>query len=899
MAEGSTSAHHVGDRGDRRRQRRPERVAERPRRRHEPEVARGQRVGVGGPRRRQRPALRGGLGEVTQRTRPGRRRRCRHRPEQCAGPRPGPRAGPRAGLAPDLAPDLVTSRRAATGGIPARRAGARASRTSSISVAARSAARPRRRRRVNDHGAVEPRCPARPDRDRTPESPGPALDPTAPTPEATANREATSTAVTTAPLALSPARPTAPPGPRPRTLPGPRGGPAIRRHARPPLGPDVRASRTSGRPSGPRTRTPIVSTRRRTIPSTDRRPRCTTTSTALTSCAWTAAGVIPASAPRASNRATTSAAPLACSVPQPPSWPVLSAASSSRTSAPRASPRTIRSGRIRSACRTNVVRVTSPAPSTFGGRASSRTTCGRSTRSSRTSSTTTTRSPAADSPSSAPRRVVFPTPVPPDTTKATRRSTSRRSNPPHPGGNMPPASRSARLIEDRAGTRSVRCGPSPTSGGRIACNRTPDGSTPSTYGEVSSSRRPARPARRTASRRTASGPPTSTSARTIPSPASTHTEPSPFTATSVTPGRSRSGSSGPAPSRSACREPRRAATPPRPSVATSTSATVARVSGSGRRPWRIWSHAGGGSGADTVTPHRAGRGPPRPAPRRRPAPPDRWPANPAPSRARDRPPSPGRRRGRREPASAAPTPRLGPPARRSRTDRGDRPPSPPRPDQLPDASSPDTTERADSWLIPSPATTRTRSAASRAAAATVPPGLAGVDDDQGARRGQRRHHRGGHLGNRLRRIPAERQHPDAVGARQPRQEGSRVGRPGQPAEVGPADAALLLGAEDDVESATQRAAVDEHHVHPGPRRPDRDRRGEHRRPDPAGRPHDHEQRAPHRDLPDRPARRARPQPRPPHRAPPGPAPRLWTMGRTGQALWTRPRTPGPRPPRTK
>ena len=39
-------------------------------------------------------------------------------------------------------------------------------------------------------------------------------------------------------------------------------------------------------------------------------------------------------------------------VPQPPSWPVLSAASRSATSAPRTSPTTSRSGRIRSACRT-------------------------------------------------------------------------------------------------------------------------------------------------------------------------------------------------------------------------------------------------------------------------------------------------------------------------------------------------------------------------------------------------------------------------------------------------------------------------------------------------------------------------------------------------------------------
>ena len=44
---------------------------------------------------------------------------------------------------------------------------------------------------------------------------------------------------------------------------------------------------------------------------------------------------------------------LACTVPAPPSCPVLSAASRSTTSAPRTSPTTIRSGRIRSACRTS------------------------------------------------------------------------------------------------------------------------------------------------------------------------------------------------------------------------------------------------------------------------------------------------------------------------------------------------------------------------------------------------------------------------------------------------------------------------------------------------------------------------------------------------------------------
>ncbi len=200
----------------------------------------------------------------------------------------------------------------------------------------------------------------------------------------------------------------------------------------------------------------MASTRRRTAPSTVRRPTWTTTSTALTSWACTAAGDMPASAPSASNRATTSPALLACSVPHPPSWPVLRAASSSRTSAPRASPRTSRSGRIRSAWRTRVVRVTSPAPSTLGGRASSRTTCGWSTRSSRTSSTTITRSAADASPSSAPSSVVLPTPVPPDTTNATRRRTSRRSSPPNPAGTStaPPAP-----------PRSSRSGPAPAASG--------------------------------------------------------------------------------------------------------------------------------------------------------------------------------------------------------------------------------------------------------------------------------------------------------------------------------------------------------------------------------------------------------------------------------------------------
>ena len=97
---------------------------------------------------------------------------------------------------------------------------------------------------------------------------------------------------------------------------------------------------------------------------------------------------------------------------QPPSWPVLRAANSSRTSAPRTSPTTRRSGRIRRAWRTRSTRVTSPRPSTLAARPCSRTTCGWSTASSRTSSTRTTRSWAGTSASRPPSRVVLPVPVP-------------------------------------------------------------------------------------------------------------------------------------------------------------------------------------------------------------------------------------------------------------------------------------------------------------------------------------------------------------------------------------------------------------------------------------------------------------------------------------------------------
>jgi hypothetical protein len=74
----------------------------------------------------------------------------------------------------------------------------------------------------------------------------------------------------------------------------------------------------------------------------------------------------PPRAARASRRAGTSAGELACRVPAPPSWPVLRAASSSQTSAPRTSPTTNRSGRMRRAWRTSSRTVTSQPLCTTG-----------------------------------------------------------------------------------------------------------------------------------------------------------------------------------------------------------------------------------------------------------------------------------------------------------------------------------------------------------------------------------------------------------------------------------------------------------------------------------------------------------------------------------------------------
>src|SRR6266540_2063576 len=77
-----------------------------------------------------------------------------------------------------------------------------------------------------------------------------------------------------------------------------------------------------------------------------------------------------------SRRDSASRAELEWMVDIEPSWPVFIAWSMSRASAPRTSPTRIRSGRMRRLLRSSWRIVSSPLPSTLGGRCSNAMTCG-------------------------------------------------------------------------------------------------------------------------------------------------------------------------------------------------------------------------------------------------------------------------------------------------------------------------------------------------------------------------------------------------------------------------------------------------------------------------------------------------------------------------------------------
>ena len=94
----------------------------------------------------------------------------------------------------------------------------------------------------------------------------------------------------------------------------------------------------------------------------------------------------------------------------------------------RTSPITIRSGLIRKQFLTSSRWETSPRPSTFGGRVSSRTTCSCRNCNSAESSIVTIRSSEGIKPDKIFRMVVFPQPVPPEIKTFRRASTIPRSN---------------------------------------------------------------------------------------------------------------------------------------------------------------------------------------------------------------------------------------------------------------------------------------------------------------------------------------------------------------------------------------------------------------------------------------------------------------------------------------
>ena len=125
-------------------------------------------------------------------------------------------------------------------------------------------------------------------------------------------------------------------------------------------------------PSSPNTSVILVTRR---LPSM-RRARWTMRSMAEATCSRIArsGSSTPAISTIVSRRASASRGVLAWTVVSEPSWPVFMAWSMSSASPPRTSPTMMRSGRMRSAFRTRSRMRTSPSPSMFGGRASSRTT---------------------------------------------------------------------------------------------------------------------------------------------------------------------------------------------------------------------------------------------------------------------------------------------------------------------------------------------------------------------------------------------------------------------------------------------------------------------------------------------------------------------------------------------
>ena len=278
-----------------------------------------------------------------------------------------------------------------------------------------------------------------------------------------------------------------------------------------PWAPSRRHAKTSSMETAPRRMPSTAEIRVTALRPSGSRLMCTTRSRALAICSrtcWTGSSTSDIS-DIVSSREMRSCGELAWAVDIDPSCPVFMAWSMSRASPPRTSPTMIRSGRMRSALRTSERTVTSPTPSTLGGRASSETTCGWVSRSSAASSIVMSRSLAGMNEESTPRSVVFPDPVPPETTMLTRARTQAAEELHHRRRERPQRDEVVRATSGRsANLRMVTTGPQSERGGMIAFTREPSGSRASTYGDDSSTRRPSGATIRSIRWRTCSSPST-------------------------------------------------------------------------------------------------------------------------------------------------------------------------------------------------------------------------------------------------------------------------------------------------------------------------------------------------------------------------------------------------------
>ena len=196
------------------------------------------------------------------------------------------------------------------------------------------------------------------------------------------------------------------------------------------------------------------------------------------------------------------AAALACTVPQPPSWPVFRRGQQvGRPRRPRTSPTTSRSGphpqrlphqvlQRHPARRPPGWRAAPPAAPHADGRGAAPPSPRRA-RSARPARP----GPAARSAESSCRE-----PVPPLIRNDSRASSSARSSRSPPGGTVPAATSSSSVKARGRTTRRDRQVEPTATGGSTACSRVPSGSRASTQGRASSSRRPATAASRCARR---------------------------------------------------------------------------------------------------------------------------------------------------------------------------------------------------------------------------------------------------------------------------------------------------------------------------------------------------------------------------------------------------------------